>query len=167
MISLEHELLNSGILVRGNFVLASGRPASQKLDWDLINPASQVFNRVVKEMAERVKQYAPDAIIAVPNGANLLAKRVADLLEISFIETKKTTSSRFALVGAKTDVSPIRLLLVDDIFTTGTNMSNLCSDLGLIPMAGIVVWDRSAPGDRPKIDFPLISLVKRYIPLEG
>lgn len=145
---LRTELLDTAI-VSGDFILASGKPARQKFDFDLVHSDTGVYREVMKGLARCIDDNFHDysGIITVANGATRLGEPLSEMLGVQHI----TTSYRSDQYGNKLfSVDPIgsihKAVIVDDVFTSGTNATKVAlaarqHDIETIGLA--VVLDRS------------------------
>ncbi|QQS22357.1 hypothetical protein IPM09_02330 [Candidatus Saccharibacteria bacterium] len=167
--AIREELLQSGI-VSGDFILASGIRAAKKFDFDLIPTNSDLFEIVVSGLARCIRnQFSSfDAIVTIANGATRLGDPIAHQLNVSHTPTTYHVDE----LGQKQFVVPQlsterHCIIVDDVFTKGTNATKVASRLAArgCAIGGVgVILDRSNVAS-PAIchDSPVVSLIKQQL----
>ncbi len=105
-------------LLEGHFLLTSGRHSAQYIEKIRIlqNPQKAVV--ICHKMAERLKDYAFDAVVGPAYGGIVLAYEIAKMLQKPFVFTQRKDDKMvlrdgFDLTGIK------KAAIVEDIITTG------------------------------------------------
>lgn len=166
----EHELIDRAI-IHGDFTLASGAKATEKFDFDLIETNSDIFRALVQALSRYIKAENPDidGIVTVANGATRLGDPIsAKLGGIEHIQSSYTTDEdgvKNFSVGQIPD-GVTKVVLVDDVFTRGTNTTKVANALpDDIEIAGVVViLDRSGQ-TAPQIlgSVAVVSLIRKVL----
>lgn len=164
MPALRDELLKTG-LIDGHFVLASGRHARQKFDFDHIANNPQLLQQTAEALADLIHQHFPETktILTVANGANILAAPISSILNIDAVTSRKDEAKNFFV----DEVVEGPYLIVDDVFTKGTNVGKLLGALpkeAELPQALIVVLNRHTTSqdffEYVKTNIPVVSLIQ-------
>ncbi len=118
-------------------VIASQRHTNVKLECDNLLQSRRRKKQVSSHLTDLIAQQLPecDAIITVANGANCLARPVAQGLTkklghtVVGLETLKTKSEAgFMLANGNVHARKFqRIMLLDDVFTRGTNAGQVAS----------------------------------------
>jgi orotate phosphoribosyltransferase len=170
--NLEKTLRDHGAIKIGEFTTRSGLPANCKLEIDdeFLKENDKIARSVAVNLAEQVGEYEPSLIVPVPDGANYLGELIAKHLSISYLamSKKEDRTYGFRSVADRIHASRIsRIGIVDDVYTTGGSLRDISAipELrGKVVIAG-VIWDRSDPAIPKNLEFDLVSVVKRYVPL--
>ena len=141
-------LESSGAVLRGHFVLTSGRHSDVYFEKFRVLERPDVLSALCGEVARQFEKSAFDAVAGPTTGGIIVAFEVARHLGLPavYIETE---AGRKTLRRGKTLAPGTRVLLVDDVLTTGTS---LVESREAIQAAGgtvgayAVLIDRSAAG---------------------
>src|SRR5574338_916265 len=124
-------------LLDGEFQLRHGGRSAQKFDFDRVSQSSRIrdkllFRRTAKSLGLLIMDQMPECemVVTVANGANPLANKVARYAslvnkstpEILSRETHKLEDGTFILNGGNIFVRDRKVVIVDDVFTVGTNI---------------------------------------------
>ena len=154
-------------LISGNFIFASGAKARLKFDFDKIGTGSEEWDIAVNGLAGLIREnfHNIDAIVTVANGAIRLGDPIATDLAVVHIPTARTdTEPRQFSVPGLIPEGVERVVIVDDVYTKGTNstkVNDVLARQGLEAIGVVVVLDRSEDAHIPAS--PLYSIVKQYI----
>lgn len=156
----------------GEFVTRAGLSANYKLelDNDFLRQDVALAMKIAENLAEQMSPYDVHLIVPVPKGANYLGDLVAKHLGVCYLEMGKNDKGdfHFRSPGDRAQASRKESIgLVDDVFTSGgalRDLSSLPEFKDKVKVAG-VIWDRSDGGIPKKLDFDLVSVIERYIPL--
>ena len=121
--SEQNELLDTAI-IHGDFTLASGVHANRKFDFDLIETESELFQAVIRGLAKCIRYNFQDynGILTIANGATRLGEPLSDELGVPAIESSYTIdASGYKHFNVNPDAKVSKVVLVDDVFTRGTN----------------------------------------------
>ncbi|MBA3758119.1 hypothetical protein H0X10_00610 [Candidatus Saccharibacteria bacterium] len=154
---------------------ASGKMANNKLELELIPKRNKALGYViVTSIGNIAMSYKPQFVVAVPDGANWIAKGIAKQQEIPLIKLKKDPETKAISFRYKTDQRRCskaeRGVLVEDAFNEFTNTRRVLEipelDERIVAVLGI--WDRgiheSAGGDRQELSLPTRALLTEHIP---
>jgi adenine/guanine phosphoribosyltransferase-like PRPP-binding protein len=172
-INFEKTIRSRGAIKIGEFTTRAGLAANCKVELDneflLADPI--LANQIAENLAEKMAVYEPRLIVPVPEGANHLGELVAKKLGACYLALRKSDSQNFAFRLASDRSQAERTSkvgLVDDVFTSGSALRELSSmpEFADKVVAAGVIWDRSDSGLPKQLDFNLVSVVERYVPLK-
>ncbi|AOL15850.1 orotate phosphoribosyltransferase [Sulfolobus sp. A20] len=157
-------LFEKKMLLIGNFVLTSGKVSPYYLDLRSL-PSHSEFYDVVKLALEKVKQLPHDMIVGIATGGVPLASFIACNLRepMGYIRIEKKGHGANKLL--EVDVRGKRVLLIDDVATTGLSLEKASVEIlnqgGKVTDA-LVIIDRQEGASRrlAKIGITLHSLFK-------
>jgi len=153
-------LEDSGAILRGHFLLASGRHSDVYFEKFRILEQPQVLSALCTEVANHYRGTAIDAVAGPTTGGIIIAFEVARQLGLPAIYVESEDGVR-KLRRNKTLPAGQRILIVDDVLTTGKSLVETRD--GILAAGGDVVGfaaliDRSAPGF--SLSAPLFSAYK-------
>lgn len=144
-----HQLLeDSGAILKGHFVLTSGRHSDCYFEKFRILEQPQVLSALCAEIAGHYQDAKLDMVAGPTTGGIIIAFEVARQMGLPavYIETE---DGRKTLRRGKTLPSESKVLIVDDVLTTGTSLVESRQAIeeagGEVVGFGILI-DRSAPG---------------------
>jgi orotate phosphoribosyltransferase len=159
-------LSNSGALKVGHFVLSSGRHSDQYIEkFDLLRQPTATSD-VCREITDRFRDQEIDVVAGPTTGGVILAFEVARQLGVAAAYAERSANSETAreFRRATTFTSGTRVLVVDDILTTGGSLRETLDALAAHPVevAGVVVLvDRSGGG--ANVGLPYLALATMEI----
>lgn len=153
------KIMNSNVLDREGLhhEFVSGLHG-RKLDFDLIEPNSDLFKQWVEVVAEAIKKLYKDvptnklALLSVAGGTNRLVGPVADMIGggVSALLTEKTSPKSVKLTDeAKTkleELKPDLVLALEDVGTRGTTSATAvlsAREAGAKVIEALHTWQRS------------------------
>ena len=157
-LEFKQKIIDSGIVDgEGVHHVFSQGLHGQKIDFDLIEDDSELYDNWVELTAEFIKQnYAnlPDTVVGVANGTNRLAASVAKALggDTAALVTIKPEGSRNqpVLTGESIkkiqEIKPKSALILEDVGTRGTNSASVYRSLkeaGVDSLEVLNTWQRS------------------------
>jgi orotate phosphoribosyltransferase len=151
----------SGALKQGHFVLSSGRHSEQYIEkFDLLRQP-RATSQVCRQITDLYRDQAIDVVVGPTTGGVILAFEVARQLGVAAAYAERSTSSATAREFRRgtTFSSSSRVLLVDDILTTGGSLRETLDALAVQPVeiAGVAVLvDRS--GGEADLGVPYMAL---------
>jgi len=153
-------LEESGAILKGHFLLTSGRHSDTYFEKFRVLEQPEVLSEVCGELASRFKADEIDAVAGPTTGGIIIAFEVARRLGKPALYVERENGKRTLRRGAA--VSPgARVLVVDDVLTTGTSVVevvNLIRSLGGEVFGVGVLVDRSE--SRPDFGVPFESAVR-------
>jgi orotate phosphoribosyltransferase len=162
-----HELEEIGALKEGHFLLASGRHSGQYVEkFDLLRQP-RATERACASIVRLIEDVGPIELVVGPTtGGILLAFEVARQMDLpaAYAERAREGSSERAFKRGTTIEPGTRVLLVDDILTTGSSIRETLAALdrtGARVTAVAVLVDRS--GGAAEFGVPLVSLARLNI----
>jgi orotate phosphoribosyltransferase len=156
-----HTLRASGALKQGHFILSSGRHSEQYIEkFDLLRQP-RATSRVCRRIADFFRNHAIDVVVGPTTGGVILAFEVARQLGVAAAYAERSTNSEVGREFRRgtTFRSKARVLIVDDILTTGGSMRETLDALAAHPVevAGVAVLvDRS--GGEADLSVPYVAL---------
>lgn len=159
--SILETLRHSGALKEGHFVLSSGRHSDRYIEkFDLLRQPNAT-SEVCRLIAERFSDGAIDVVVGPTTGGVILAFEVGRQLGVAaaFAERRPTGETGREFRRGTTFPSGGRVLVVDDILTTGGSLRETLDALAGYPVevAGVAVLvDRSSGG--VNLDVPYVAL---------
>ncbi len=161
-------------VIKGNFILASGVTTNEKFDIDRIADGSEELllcvNGLVNCIESNLKasifnkgnRYTFSAIGSIANGATRLGEYVSREIGVRHIESHKDENGNFYVDDAFHDDE--ELLILDDVYTAGTNMNKYQHALpsNVTVIGGVVLLNRSQATDVPLLanGAPIYSVLR-------
>lgn len=150
-------LEESGAILRGHFLLSSGRHSEVYFEKFRVLEQPRVLSALCGEIADRFREVKIDVVAGPTTGGIIIAFEVARQLGVSaiYVETEagKKTLRRNAQIEPGASV-----LIVDDVLTTGLSLSETATAIrehgGEVAGYGVLI-DRSAGG--LNLEAPLFS----------
>ncbi len=159
----------SGALLEGHFVYASGRHGSQFIQAARVMQYPDKLERLCKALAEPFESTGIDLVVGPATGGILLAYETARQLGCQGAFVEKDGAGGMALKRGFALAPGARVLLVEDIVTTGGSVKKAMEHLrsrGAEVMGVTVLIDRSS--GEASFDCPFHSLatldMKSYAP---
>src|SRR5829696_3097835 len=149
----------SGALKAGHFVLSSGRHSDQYVEkFDLLRQP-KATSEICRFIADRFCDQEIDVVVGPTTGGVILAFEVARQLGVAAAYAERSTNSGREFRRGTTFSLGTRVLVVDDILTTGGSLRETLAALASHPVyiAGVAVLvDRS--GGEVDLGVPYIAL---------
>jgi orotate phosphoribosyltransferase len=165
--SVESLFAEAGALLDGHFLLKSGRHAGRYLEKFLVLQHPRYGVELCRRFAEALAPYAPTLVVGPTTGGVLLsfetARQLGGSVRAAFAEPAER-GARALTRGWPLSASE-RVVLVDDILTTGTSLVETVEAVraaGVEPLAAAVLIDRSVTP--VELGFPLHALGRIEIP---
>jgi orotate phosphoribosyltransferase len=163
--SIEEIFEAAGALRRGHFLLKSGRHSDRYLEKFAVLQYPSLAVEIGRRLADELAPHDPTMVVGPTTGGVLLAFETARQLEavlgrqVRGVFAEPMERGRRALRRGWPVTGEDRVVLVDDILTTGTSLHETISAVraaGGEPLAAAVIVDRSSqPLD---LGFPVASL---------
>jgi orotate phosphoribosyltransferase len=151
MISQEEVLTifrESGALLSGHFLLASGSHSGTYLEKFQVLQYPRHVERLCRELAERFRAERPSVVVGPTTGGVLLAYEVAKDLGVRAIFAEREGEGRVLRRGFRIDPGE-PTLVVDDILSTGGSVRDVVElvrkSQGLLVGVGVLVDRSGAP----------------------
>jgi len=152
-------LHTSGALKEGHFVLSSGRHSDKYIEkFDLLRQP-KATSEVCRVITDRFQDQGIEVVVGPTTGGVILAFEVARQLGVAAAYAERTTNSGREFRRGTTFSLGTRVLVVDDILTTGGSLRETLAALASHPVyiAGVAVLvDRS--GGEVDLGVPYIAL---------
>lgn len=143
---LEALLESSGAILRGHFLLTSGRHSDTYFEKFRVLERPDVLAALCKEIAEQHADTGIDIVAGPTTGGIIIAFEVARQLGCSAIYVETENGKKTLRRGASVPAGA-RVLIVDDVLTTGTSVLEVVEvirEAGGVPVGVAVLIDRSA-----------------------
>lgn len=148
MLDLQQLLEESGAILRGHFVLTSGRHSDVYFEKFRVLERPDVLSALSAQIAGHFRDAGIDAVAGPTTGGIIIAFEVARQLGLPAIYIE-TEAGQKTLRRGKTLPPGHRVLIVDDVLTTGTSLlesrTAIESAGGKVVGYGILI-DRRPPG---------------------
>jgi orotate phosphoribosyltransferase len=160
MADLLRLLEESGAILKGHFLLTSGRHSDTYFEKFRVLEQPNVLSEVCGELASRFNADDVDVVAGPTTGGIIIAFEVGRRLGKPALYVEREDGKRALRRGA-TLAPGARVLVVDDVFTTGTSVVEVVEMLrslgGVVVGVGVLV-DRSET--RPDFGAPFESAVR-------
>ncbi len=135
-----------GALAEGHFLLSSGRHSPAYVQCARMLESPKDAERLGQALAEQAPTPVADRVIAPPMGAIIIGHEVARALGVRFLFPERTAGGGLALRrGFGLDPGD-RVLVVEDVVTTGMTTGEIISlvrNAGAVPIGVMALVDRS------------------------
>ncbi len=151
-----------GVVSNGHFVLSSGRHSDEYWEKFRLLEWPRVTERLCQEIAGRYKQSNITAVVGPTTGGALLAQEVARQLDTRCLLAEPASNGGRTLRRGFILKAAERVLLVDDVLTTGFSLQETLSAIKRFQpdIAGIeVLIDRSGGEAIAQFDVPCHALL--------
>lgn len=157
-------LEESGALRRGHFLLSSGLHSGAYVQCALLLEDPVRSRRVGEELAQELRQYHPDSVLAPALGGVIIGHEVATSLGVPFRFTERK-GDEMGLRRGFTIRQGERVVIVEDVVTTGRSTletAALATGRGARVVAIGAIIDRTV--GRDPFDVPFRSLLELDLP---
>jgi len=157
-------LEESGALRRGHFLLSSGLHSGAYVQCALLLEDPVRSRRVGEELAQELRQYHPDSVLAPALGGVIIGHEVATSLGVPFRFTERKGDD-MGLRRGFTLRQGERVVIVEDVVTTGRSTletAALATGRGARVVAIGAIIDRTV--GRDPFDVPFRSLLELDLP---
>jgi len=157
----------TGAYQQGHFKLSSGLHSGAYLQCALLLQNPVIAARLCGHLAEKIHPIEPDLVLGPAMGGIILAHETARALGANAIFTERDDTGAMALRRGFTVERDNKILITEDVLTTGKSVKEVIALLarqGIKPIGVAALVDRSAG----KIDFggiKHVSLIKLNIPV--
>ena len=160
MIELAQEFKNIGVLVKGKFILTSGKTSDFYVDMKKVLGYPKVSELICDEFCKLVDKRAT-CVASIGYGGLPLAARVSLKLKLPLIVIREKPREHGLknLIDGYVPTEKDKVVIVDDVFTMGTSMTKIVKALSRTKakiLAGYIIVDR---GDVEKFRIPIRSLL--------
>ncbi|KIE58029.1 orotate phosphoribosyltransferase [Methylacidiphilum kamchatkense Kam1] len=160
--NLLEDLIKSGALLEGHFLLRSGLHSRQFLQCALLLQNPSLCARYASCLAKRIHTFNPQTIVSAAIGGILIGHEIAKELGLRHIYAEKSTNG---MTLRRFKLKPLeRVVVVEDVITTGGTVKDI---LTLVREQQGVVCAVSSLVDRSteSLDFgvPYYALLKLHI----
>ena len=172
-LEIENALRESGALLEGHFLLASGRHSAQYIEKFRLLEQPRLTSRLCAEIARRFENDGIECVIGPVTGGIILAFEVARLLGVRAVYAERAADGvNFALRRGFTLKPNEKCLIVEDIVTTGGSAQKvveLTRENGGDVVGVALLVDRSNGAlviDAPRVESLLTMQVESWAPGE-
>ena len=172
-LEIENALRESGALLEGHFLLASGRHSAQYIEKFRLLEQPRLTSRLCAEIARRFENDGIECVIGPVTGGIILAFEVARLLGVRAVYAERAADGvNFALRRGFRLKPNEKCLIVEDIVTTGGSAQKvveLTRENGGDVVGVALLVDRSNGAlviDAPRIESLLTMQVESWAPGE-
>ena len=154
-----------GALLKGHFVLSSGRHADTYLNKSLVSRFPEPTERLGRALADMIGKLddTPTAVVAPAMGAILFGYEAARAMDLPFMYTERENGEFTFRRGFGLDQGQ-KVIVVEDIISTGLSARE-CVDAvkkaGGVPLGVACLIDRS--GGKADVGVPLLPLAELNI----
>jgi orotate phosphoribosyltransferase len=155
----------TGALLEGHFVLTSGLHSTQYLQCALVlqHPSeAEAFGRAI---AGHFRDTGVETVVAPAIGGIIIGWEVARALGVRSVWTERDAEGRMTLRRGFTVRPGERVLVVEDVITTGGSTRETCDALraaGALVVGAASIIDRS--GGRADVGVPRVALATLEVP---
>lgn len=156
-VDLGKVLEDAGALLRGHFVLTSGRHSDIYLEKFRILEQPPVLTALATEIAAKCAQLGAEAVAGPTTGGIIIAFEVARQMGLPAVYVESEDGKKVLRRG-KTLPAGQKVLIVDDVLTTGLSVVEVAEVIraaGGVPVGVAVLIDRSET--LPDFGCPLFS----------
>lgn len=121
-VGLAKALARAGSVKVGDFTLSSGIRSKYYIDLRHLTLQSRTYRELAEEMVRAVKASGPDALAGPELGGALLAAYVAAVADMPFTSVRVRRKDHGTRSVVEGDVRELRILLIDDVSTTGSTL---------------------------------------------
>jgi len=146
-VDLSNLLEQSGAILHGHFLLTSGRHSGVYFEKFRILEQPIVLSALCVKIATHFKVSGIGLVAGPTTGGIIIAFEVARQMGLSALYVESENGVKKLRRGAKVDAGA-KVLLVDDVLTTGTSLSEACD---LIRAAGGIVGGVAVLIDRSEL----------------
>ncbi|NRA30859.1 MAG: orotate phosphoribosyltransferase [Parvularculaceae bacterium] len=155
-----------GALLKGHFILSSGRHADTYLNKALVSRFPEPTERLGQALAALISTLdeKPTAVVAPAMGAILFGYEVARAMDLPFMYTERENGEFTFRRGFGLDQGQ-KVIVVEDIVSTGLSARECVEAVrqaGGVPLAVACLIDRS--GGQAELGVPLLPLAELSIP---
>ncbi|MEL7028657.1 MAG: orotate phosphoribosyltransferase [Pseudomonadota bacterium] len=160
------EFEEAGALLRGHFILTSGRHSDTYLNKSIVSTDPQRTERLCRALAEKIEDAVgkPDIVVSPAMGAIVFGYETARHLGTPFMFMERAEGG-FALRRGFALDPGARVAIVEDIISTGLSAGECVAAVraqGGEPTVLACLIDRS--GGTAKIDAPVVALAQLNVP---
>lgn len=148
MADLSSLLESSGAILRGHFLLSSGRHSDVYFEKFRLIEQPPVLSALCGEIADHFRDQAIDCVAGPTTGGIIIAFEVARQMGLPAVYIENEDGKK-KLRRGKTLAAGARVLIVDDVLTMGTSLvesRSAIEEAGGVAVAYGVLIDRSTPG---------------------
>ncbi|MCC7101770.1 MAG: orotate phosphoribosyltransferase [Fimbriimonadaceae bacterium] len=145
--NLEQLLNDSGAILRGHFLLTSGRHSDVYFEKFRVLERPDVLSALCSEIADHFRDLGVTLVAGPTTGGIIIAFEVARLMGLPALYVESEDGKKKLRRGARVPEGA-RVLVVDDVLTTGTSVREvveLLQDQAEIVGIGVLI-DRSGQG---------------------
>ena len=172
-LEIENALRESGALLEGHFILASGRHSAQYIEKFRLLEQPRLTSRLCAEIARRFEDDGIECVVGPVTGGIILAFEVARILGVRAVYAERADDGvNFALRRSFQLKPNEKCLIVEDIVTTGGSAQKvveLVRENGGEVVGVALLVDRSNGAlkiDAPRVESLLTMSVESWAPGE-
>jgi len=158
-------LYETGAVLDGHFILSSGKHAGRYIQCAKVLEIPRRAELLGRELAARIDTEV-DRVISPPLGGILIGYEVARALDRPFLFPERGVDGKLCLRRGFTLQADERVLIVEDVITTGRTtheVLEILADCGATPVGVLAIVDRSSTHE--VTDIPICSLVTLTFPI--
>jgi orotate phosphoribosyltransferase len=114
-------IVSSGAVLKGHFRLASGRHSDTYVEKFRVLERPWVLEQVTKSIADHFRALEPEVVIGPSTGGLIVAYEVARQLNVPALYVERVGEKFVVKRGGRIEPG-VRVLLVDDVLTTGVSV---------------------------------------------
>jgi orotate phosphoribosyltransferase len=163
-------LKETGALLEGHFELSSGLHSAGYVQCALLLENPRIARRVGKRLAERLRVFTPDSVLAPALGGLIIGYEVASSLEVPFRFTERAAQGMALRRGFTLDRGE-RVVLLEDVVTTGRSSleaMSVATEQGAQIVGAGAILDRTGGVNPFEVPFEsLLALRLETYPVES
>jgi orotate phosphoribosyltransferase len=159
--TLRRELIERGALLEGHFRLSSGRHSQRFIQKFRMLEDPAIVEPIARELAQRVRSYAPNVVVSAAVGGIVLGYEVARQLGTKAIFVEKEGGRATLRRGFRLGEGD-RAFIVEDVVTTGGSVREV---LDVVRNAGAIAVAVGIIVQREPADFGVPSLALLELPV--
>lgn len=144
--SVTEALERNGVILKGHFKLTSGNHSDTYIQKDLIHHFPETYALVRNALEHLSGEFRYDAVTGPAIAGAVIARDIATSKRVPFVYPEKIDGKMVFRRGHDRFINGKRLLIVEDIITTGKSVKqtvDAVSQCGGVVIGVVAIWNRS------------------------